>query len=138
MFSIVSGRRVRPCIAEQIFVPAGVLLRLRGVRGLRLRPGRAWLWITYEGEPADHIAAAGEVFEIAHDGVCYVSAEAPTVVALWGTPSVRAGWTIERIEPTGARLRIAPLPLPDRCAAGLVGLAAALRRVGAPLRPARD
>lgn len=137
MFSILPGRRVRPCIAEQVYLPAGVLLRLRGVRGLRLRPGRGWLWITYEGEPADHVAVPGAVFEIAHDGVCYVTAEAPTEVALGGRPSVRAGWAIERIEPTGPRLRIAPPPLAARGAAWLEDAAAALRRLAAPRPLAR-
>lgn len=60
---VVGAMSATDAVAYQVPVPGGTLRRFTRPRGLRLTCVRGDLWITVDGDPVDHVLAAGEHFE---------------------------------------------------------------------------
>lgn len=60
---VVGATSADDAVAYQVLVPGGTLRRFTRPRGLRLACVRGELWITVDGDPVDHVLAAGEHVE---------------------------------------------------------------------------
>jgi len=75
-------------------------LTLDAARGALVRCLEGLVWITQDGDRADHVVAAGDAFRVDRDGAVVVQATRPARIAIespcenlpepWWTPLVRA------------------------------------------------
>lgn len=76
--------------STRLSLAAGELVNLDDARGTTLRVRRGQVWVTQDGDLADHVLDAGTAWAIERNGRTIVQAQAATIVELTGEAAYRA------------------------------------------------
>jgi len=87
---VVGAVSADDAVAYQVPVPGGTLRSFTRPHGLRLACVRGDLWITVDGDPVDHVLAAGEHFEPSDARRVLVYGLGDAVLRVLPAPALRA------------------------------------------------
>lgn len=71
---------------EPISLGRGALLRIAGGKGTLVYVWEGEVWLTEDGERADHVIGPGQWFRLGKDGGAYAQAFSPSVLSLTVAP----------------------------------------------------
>ena len=76
-------------VTQRLSLGSGELVNLDDARGATIRVRRGQVWITQDGDLADHVLDAGAAWAVERDGRTIVQAQAPTIVEVIGGATAR-------------------------------------------------
>jgi hypothetical protein len=80
----------RPDAHRRLSLGSGDLLNLDDARGTTIRVRRGQVWVTQDGDLADHVLDAGAAWAVERNGRTIVQAQRGTIVELTGPGAARA------------------------------------------------
>ena len=75
---------------RRLSLGSGDLLNLDDARGTTIRVKRGQVWVTQDGDLADHVLDAGATWAVERNGRTILQAQSPTLVELSGHAAARA------------------------------------------------
>ena len=82
----MQDRQKEPQSREPVNLGRGAMLRIQGGKGTLVYVWEGEVWVTEDGEPADHVIGAGQWFRLGKDGGAYAQAFSPSVLSLTVAP----------------------------------------------------
>ena len=80
----------RDTTIRRLSLGSGELVNLDDARGTTIRVRRGQVWITQDGDLADHVLDAGTSWAVERNGRTIVQAQHPTIVELSGNAAAHA------------------------------------------------